>query len=293
MFHASWSSFRFWYDNLTLFLRQGIYFILMTLACFSHSKISSSLHKMIFKQGNDSSFQIHGQEAAVSATEKYKGSFFFHMQTVEESRSLPNLLAERCHMEFPKLSLLKHSHHGVNKNRYKWIHIYKYMSASYENIFQFFQPLSHIFLQRQYSDIRGSHPCIIEFHFLFFKRLLLLLIANEILTPLALALFLQVGFWIFLGGSSRATSGSPGSFSSCNKSEILLGLFFFNSFHKDGTLASTNWCLTCCHSLWVTCNTLKISSLGGLSKPGLGTHALPSGSIGKFGIFMYWISCSS
>ena len=68
------------------------------------------------------------------------------------------------------------------------------MSASYENIFQFFQPLSHIFLQRQYSDIRGSHPCIIEFHFLFFKRLLLLLIANEILTPLALALFLQVGF---------------------------------------------------------------------------------------------------
>ena len=28
-------------------------------------------------------------------------------------------------------------------------YIYKYMSASYENIFQFFQPLPHFFLQRQ------------------------------------------------------------------------------------------------------------------------------------------------
>ena len=150
MFHASWSSFRFWYDNLTLFLRQGIYFILMTLACFSHSKISSSLHKMIFKQGNDSSFQVHGQEAAVSTTEKYKASFFFHMQTVEESRSLPNLLAERCHIisssqnyHFSNIHTMVSTRTDINE------YIYKYMSASYENIFQFFQPLSHFFLQRQ------------------------------------------------------------------------------------------------------------------------------------------------
>ena len=151
----------------------------MTLACFSHSKISSSLHKMVFKQAKIHLFKFMVKRQQLAQQRNTKPASFFTCKLWKSPDPcqiswLKDAISSSQNCHFSNIHTMLSTRTDINE------YIYKYMSASYENIFQFFSTFITYLSSKTISDIRGSHPCIIEFHFDLFKRLLLLLIANEI-----------------------------------------------------------------------------------------------------------------